>query len=255
MRHAADATRPVWVELDTIDSTNSEAMRRALAGERGPLYVRADRQTAGRGRSGRAWETADGNLALSRLATTACPPAAVPQLSLVAGIAAHRTAAAIMEEAAAPGRLHLKWPNDLLLDGAKLAGILVETTTIAGERFTVVGLGLNIAHAPDLPDRRTTALASVVPAVAGAAEIARRLANEIEAALALWDDGRGFAAIKEAWLARALPLGTPMAVDAGAGGRVSGRFAGLDDDGYLQIELGEGGRTVVTVGDVALIDG
>lgn len=255
MISTADAAALGWVVLDEIDSTNAEAMRRALAGERGPLYIRADRQTAGRGRSGRTWHMRGGNLALSRLGGIACPTAAVPQLSLVAGVAVHQAAAAILGAAASHAGLRLKWPNDLLFDGAKLAGILVEATTIGGQRLAVVGIGLNLVHAPDLADRRTAALTAVAPDVPHPHAVARDLAQRLEEALGVWDDGRGFDVIRDEWLARALPLGTPMSVDTGAGGRVTGRFGGLDDQGYLLIELGEGGRTVVTVGDVALIGG
>lgn len=111
-----------FVELDQIDSTNAEAMRRVLAGERGPLYIRAERQTAGRGRSGRQWVASQGNLALSRLGPVGCSMASVPQLSLVAGVAIYRAAMAVLGERIGHAALLLKWPNDVLLDGAKLAG-------------------------------------------------------------------------------------------------------------------------------------
>lgn len=248
---------PAWVELEDVDSTNAEAMRRALSGERRPLYVRASRQSAGRGRSGRSWTTADGNLALSRLVPLGCPPPQVPQLSLVAGVALHRAVRSLLDAGGHDTAVALKWPNDLVAGRAKLAGILIEATSIGADRFAVIGIGLNIAAAPALADRETVSLAALGFAQANEpatpSRVARAVADQLEAALRDWDDGRGFAATRLAWLECGLPIGTEMSVDSGAGGRVTGTFAGLDEDGFLLIDLGGGGRMIVTVGDVALL--
>ncbi len=112
------------VHLEEVDGTNAEAMRRVLAGERGPLWISADRQLSGRGRSGRIWTSAPGNLFASVVATLDCQPAAAGQLSLVAGVA---VIDAIRRAGDVPG-LRLKWPNDILVGMAKAGGILVEST-------------------------------------------------------------------------------------------------------------------------------
>ena len=246
-----------WIELDEVDSTNAEVMRRAVTGERRPLYVRANRQTAGRGRSGRSWHSHPGNIAMSRLVPLDCPPAAVPQISLVSGLAVHRAVAEQLDAAGIGVSLSLKWPNDLLAGRAKLAGVLVEATTVGTDRIAVVGIGLNVAHAPEVHGREVVALASLGLAHADdpatPAALARRVGAHLDRALDEWDRGRGFASIREAWLERSLPLGTEMSVDTGPGGRVVGTFAGLDDEGYLLIELGGAGRMGATVGDVALL--
>ena len=242
-----------WVELDEVDSTNSEAMRRAAAGERGVLYIRAERQTAGRGRSGRAWETRGGNLALSRLGAISCPPAAVPQLALVAGVGVHGAIADLIGAQTAAG-LRLKWPNDVLLGGAKVAGILVEASTFGADRVAVIGVGINLAHAPDVPGRATTALARCMAERVEPRPAAALVASHIERAIALWDEGRGFAAVRSAWLAASLPAGTRLSVNTGAGS-AAGVFGGLDDGGALLIELDNGQRQTFSFGDVALIDG
>lgn len=239
-----------FVELDQIDSTNAEAMRRVLAGERGPLYIRAERQTAGRGRSGRQWVASQGNLALSRLGPVGCSMASVPQLSLVAGVAIYRAAMAVLGERIGHAALLLKWPNDVLLDGAKLAGVLVEATSIQRELVAVVGIGCNVAHAPDIANRRTTALATAThppdPAAFG-----RLVALHLEAVLGLWDDGRGFEMIRQAWLSASTALGTEMSIQTSAG-LVRGFFGGLDDDGGLILRDGRGATQKYTYGDVRL---
>lgn len=243
-----------WRELAETDSTNAEAMRVALQGERGPLYIRADRQSAGKGRSGRAWETCTGNLALSRLGPLSCPPAAVPQLALVAGLAVHRAIAELFDAGAGADALRLKWPNDLLLDHAKVAGILVESSAFAGERVAVVGVGVNIAEAPDVPGRSTTALAGRVAQTPSPRQLAARVARHLEGTLAQWDHGRGFDLIRAGWLAAALPLGTALSINTGQG-VVSGRFAGLDEGGALRLDIPDQGLKTFSFGDVALIGG
>lgn len=245
---------PHWIELDEVDSTNAEVMRRALAGERGPLYVRADRQTAGRGRSGRNWQTPAGNLALSRLVRLECQPSAAPQLAFVAGLAVHRAAATVLAGIDVATRLHLKWPNDLLLDRAKLAGILIEASTIGADRLAVIGIGVNLAEAPSLPDRSTIALRQVAGESTTPRAFAAIVGERLEQALELWDHGRGFPAIRAAWLQASLPIGTPISVNTGRGA-ASGTFAGLEPGGALLLDVGNGGRQTYSFGDVALIAG
>ncbi len=250
------ATAPVmvevkWLELDEVDSTNAEAMRRAIAGERGPLYVRADSQIAGRGRSGREWSAPRGNLALSRLGRIDAPLSAIPQLSLVAGVAVYRAAVEALSGGDETRGLQLKWPNDILLGGAKLAGILVEATTLAGDLLAVIGIGVNVAHAPKVQNRRTAALADNVSGVPDVKNLARRMAHHLEDALAVWDESRGFEAIRNAWLSGAIAGGTAMTIWTPAG-QVSGLFQGLDSGGALILAEEGGGVRRFTHGDVTL---
>src|SRR6476646_7487966 len=112
------------VAHEVLGSTNAEALSLARQGESGPLWVVADRQTAGRGRRGRAWISEPGNLYASLLLTDPAPAERWPQLSFVAALAVYDAVIAVAS-AFAP-RLAIKWPNDLLLDGAKFAGVLIE---------------------------------------------------------------------------------------------------------------------------------
>ena len=142
----ADAPGVRLVAHDTLGSTNAEALARARAGERGPLWVTAARQTAGRGRRGNVWTSEPGNLYASLLLTDPAPPAHLPELCFVVALG---VLDAVGEAAPAlRDRLKLKWPNDLLLDGAKFAGILIEAETIGGVTAVAVGIGVNCAHHP-----------------------------------------------------------------------------------------------------------
>lgn len=251
MAAALDWTKADWIELAETDSTNAEAMRRAPTAGARVLYIRADRQTAGRGRSGRPWQTLDGNLALSRLAPLTCPPMAVPQLSLVVGVAIHRAVAWTLGDDECPPRLHLKWPNDLLLDRAKIAGILVEASTVGATRLAVIGIGINIAHAPALAGRRTAALMGSAVRIDSPRMVASLVAGQLEQALAVWNDGAGFDTIRGEWLARSLPVGEPMAIHRGDR-RVHGEFSGLAADGSLVLREADGRLQTYAYGDVTL---
>ncbi len=201
--------------------------------------VMADRQTAGRGRGGRAWQAPAGNLNLSILLRPGPVPLQAAAWSLLAGVA-------VFDAVAGQGgrNLQLKWPNDLMLGGAKLAGVLIDSAlTPAGMiDWLVIGTGVNIAAAPTLPDRPTTCLAQH-----GAAPTPATLAHGIIAALDHWR-ARGHADTRDAWLARAHPLGTTLRVHHGSE-MIEGRFAGLADDGSLMLQNGP----AFASGDVFLV--
>lgn len=242
---------PPIVMLDEVDSTNAEALRRAAAGERGPLWICARSQSQGRGRSGRSWLSPPGTLAASFLFEPRVSASALPGLSLVAGVA---TSDAITET----GRRHrqsglplqLKWPNDVLIEGAKLSGILIESSSFGMELVAVVGIGINIEARPAIDGRAVTSLAEQGVRCTPH-ELAAALAAAMAQALALWDRGAGFSSIRAAWLERATAVGTPITVNAGSG-PVAGTFAGLDTDGALLLQDTMGIRRRFTFGDVML---
>lgn len=233
--------------FDEIDSTNAEARRRAEAGEAGPLWITALRQSAGRGRRGRAWDTGVGdNLAATLLTTSDLPPAEAAQVSFVAALAASDLARAYLP----PGLVRLKWPNDLMVAGRKAAGILVESGRAPdGRLWLAVGMGVNLARAPADVERPATSFAAngadPPPAPRQALE---RLAQAFTAWLGVWDE-QGFAAIAEAWTARAQGLGRPCVARLGAE-TVEGVAEGLDVDGALRLRLADGAIRRITAGDV-----
>jgi len=232
--------------FDEIDSTNAEARRRAEAGEAGPLWITAARQSAGRGRRGRNWSTEGGNLAATLLDTTDLPPVEAAQISFIAALAVGDLARRYIPSS----RVALKWPNDLMIDGKKAAGILVESGQRPdGRLWLAVGVGVNLAHSPDLPDRPTTSIAE-----AGAAppppprEALDHLATAFAAWMGVWRQ-QGFTAIAEAWTVRAHGLGQPCVARPGSE-VLRGVAEGLDIDGALRLRLEDGSVRRITAGDV-----
>ncbi len=225
-----------------IDSTNSEARRLAEAGERGPLWIMAERQTAGRGRRGRSWETLTGNLAATLLLRPENTPAPVGQLSFAAALAVADVAADVAPHAA----ITVKWPNDVLVDGKKTAGILLESGTDAQGAWLAVGIGINLAEAPEGTEFPATALAAF--AAPPSPDEALTL---LAARFAHWYDGwmsGGFETLRAAWLARAGGLGLPIRARLPNETR-HGLFEGIDNNGALL--LNEQGRiTSIAAGEV-----
>jgi BirA family biotin operon repressor/biotin-[acetyl-CoA-carboxylase] ligase len=237
------------VRRETTGSTNADALELARAGDAGPLWVVATEQTGGRGRRGRAWHSPPGNLYASHLLVDPCASDHAPQLGFVAGIAlvdAVRTLA--------PVDAALKWPNDLLVDGAKCAGILLEATRLPQTTLAcVIGIGVNCRfHPADLPYRATD-----LSAAAGRDIAPERLLDALARTFAhwtrCWDRGANFAAIRTAWLERAAGLGAPVEIrqhDA----TIAGRFETIDDSGRMVVATSHGSMKV-DAGDVSFSGG
>lgn len=233
-----------------VGSTNADALALARDGDPGRLWIVADRQMAGRGRSGRTWQSPVGNLHASLLLVDPCEPRRAPELGFVAGVA---LASAITDVVGDAAEVVLKWPNDILHRGAKLAGILVEGTPMPSGFAAVLGFGVNCAsHPADLPYRATD-LATLAPGLGTRDALFDALSRRVAETFALWAGGAGFAAVRRAWLQRAVSSGTELQV-ARPQGRLAGRFSSIDADGRLILDTDRG---VVTVeaGDVFLANG
>lgn len=221
-------------------------MALARKGEAEGFWLRAERQHSGRGRQGRAWDSVSGNLFASTLVRLGegDPPAA--SLALVASLALIDTVRAFLPEGLRDSVL-LKWPNDLLLDGAKLSGILLEREGDA----VVVGIGVNLAGHPEALDRPVTSLS--VHMMAPSPDIfLRDLSGRFAAWLATWRS-EGVMAVRDAWLANAHATGSALTVHDPAGETLEGTFDGLTDDGALRLRLADGAVRVMHAGDVFLI--
>src|ERR1700720_743800 len=213
--------------FDSVGSTNAEAMSRAREGERGPLWFVTSEQTAGRGRRHRAWIAPRGNLASSILEVIDVSPAVAATLGFAAGLALEAALRKVSVEASLRSagsddmKFSLKWPNDVLAGRQKLAGILLEAEAVPGDRLAVVvGIGTNVVAAPERTPTPATSLKAIGVDV-GAEELFAILSDSWAEFRSLWDNGRGFGAIRHLWLERAAGLGQPVAVHTG-GATVAG---------------------------------
>ncbi|MDO9411733.1 MAG: biotin--[acetyl-CoA-carboxylase] ligase [Pseudolabrys sp.] len=243
-REATDLAGVRHIAYETLGSTNAEALARARAGERGALWISAQAQEAGRGRRGSPWTSPPGNLYATLLLSDPSPQPKAPQLAFVAALALHDTVAECAPQVGP--LLKVKWPNDLLLGGAKIAGILIEGES-SPSFAVVIGIGVNCnAHPPNTPYPATNlreAGALVTPS-----QLLPALSQAMQRRLHQWARGEGFAAIRGDWLKRAAGLGKDIRVRLPER-EFSGRFEGLDDAGHLLV-LGPAGLATVTAGEV-----
>ncbi len=234
------------LEFDEIDSTNQEARRRAQAGELGPLWITAARQTQGRGRRGRVWIAPPGNLSATLLLRPNRPAASCAQLSFAAALA-------VADMLSIYGRgldFRLKWPNDVLSVGKKIAGILLESesTPDGMTAWLAIGIGVNLAAFPDdteLPAASLRSLGATPPSPKDAT-------LDLAAAFAKWYETwrqAGFAPVREAWLSRAQGLGQRIRVRL-ANGTLVGVFRDIDDSGALLLGLPNNVTRTIAAGEV-----
>lgn len=233
--------------LATVGSTNTAARLAAQRGERGPLWITAEIQTAGRGRMDRTWASPPGNLHASLLLSDPSPFDHAPELAFVAALALRD--AVVAAAPALAGKLTFKWPNDVLLAGEKCAGILIEGESGAGRSvIAVIGIGVNCASHP-----AQTAFPATDLAAHGAAVTPQQLFQKLSAAmcrrLGQWRRGADFSAIIGDWLDAASGIGEQISVRNGSGEK-RGRFIGLDESGRLVLGLAGGTIEKISAGDV-----
>ncbi len=246
---------------DEIGSTNVEALAAAAAGDPGGIWFAALHQTAGRGRRGRAWESTPGNLAASLLIIPDAEPNALATLGFVAGVAMQTAFSRILPQGAVRigidgadaldgrGRVALKWPNDVLADGAKVSGILLEMGKAPdGRNAIVIGIGVNVVAAPTGLPYPATSLREL-GYERSAEEVFSALADAWVEAFSLWQDGRGVSDILERWRGSAAGIGAPVAVQQDGVVR-RGIFETVDSTGRLIMRDDDGARIVITAGDV-----
>jgi BirA family transcriptional regulator, biotin operon repressor / biotin---[acetyl-CoA-carboxylase] ligase len=245
--HAAVAAGVRLVVHDALGSTNAEALALVRSGDAGPLWITARRQTAGRGRRGRNWVSEAGNLYATLLLSDPSPAQRAPELSFVAALAVHDALAQL-----APGfggGLKLKWPNDVLVEGSKVGGILVEGESTRDRSFAVaIGIGVNCRHHPaNLPQPAANLHALGVETTPEAVFLV--LSRTMLERLQQWDEGRGFVLTRRDWLDRAIGIGAPIRVRT-AESDVEGIFAALDSAGHLILDASDGTSRVISGGDV-----
>lgn len=244
---------------DTVGSTNALALDHARTGDPGRLWVVSKRQESGRGRRGRVWATPDGNLAATLLLVIGGDLKHAATLGFVAGLALADSLDAVVPNGKisialdgggeAKNRFELKWPNDVLASGAKLAGILLESAALAKDRFAIaVGIGVNVvAYPEDLPYPATSLHA--LGSDCDAETLFLALSDAWSENARLWDEGRGLAAVRKRWLARAAGLGGQVAVRI-EGNVVRGTFETIDEDCRFVVRDEGGSVVTVAAGDV-----
>ena len=247
--------------FETVGSTNALAMERARSGDPGPLWLVSKRQEAGRGRRGRVWATPEGNLAATLLIVPDTDPTVAATLGFVAGVALNRALSALLpgglvrigidgaDALGGSSRIALKWPNDVLADGAKLAGILLEASKLADGRHAVaIGFGVNVVAAPKGLPYPATSLADL-GVERSAEQVFDALSDAWVEAFGLWDDGRGVGDVLNRWRHSAAGIGAPVSVRQD-GEVVRGIFETIDGAGRLIVRADDNRRIAITAGDV-----
>ncbi len=233
--------------LSETSSTNSECLARARAGDRGLLWVTAEKQTGGRGRRGRPWVSERGNLYASLLLIDPAPMERLGSLPLAIAIAVHQALRQVLPHTAEP--LEVKWPNDILIGRKKTCGILVEGEALPDGRYAlVIGIGINVAFMPENPLYPVTCLREQGSSSSPEEVFAHLFASMAEV-LESWDRGRGVREITERWRRVACGIGEKITVNL-PDRSISGHFAGIDDNGLLMLDTGAGRMTTIAAGDV-----
>jgi BirA family biotin operon repressor/biotin-[acetyl-CoA-carboxylase] ligase len=231
--------------FERIGSTNAEALTRAREGERGPVWFVTSEQAAGRGRRHRPWATPRGNLASSVLEVMDVAPALAATLGFAAGLA---LVAALRSGGSGEVRFALKWPNDVMAGDKKLAGILLEAEATRDGLAVAVGFGTNVVTAPEgMPTPATSLRALGIEF--GAEQLFAALSDAWIEFRGVWDDGRGFAEIRQKWLQLAAGLGKPVSISFG-GSVVTGIFDTIDEAGCMIVRTSDGRRVPISAGDV-----
>lgn len=219
---------------------------KALARDGAPegTWLRAERQISGKGRMGRAWEGDSGNLFASTLVRLSSREPSPASLAFVAAVAVHQVLSDFVGETA----VRLKWPNDVMAGQAKLCGMLLERVDDA----VIVGIGINVASAPEVQDRLTISLAEMGVSGCDAGSLMSLIAEAFAQWVERWRT-YGTEPVIRAWMDRAHPVGTPLIAQLPDGERAEGRFETLDTDGTLILRLADGGRRAIHAGDIFLL--
>jgi BirA family transcriptional regulator, biotin operon repressor / biotin---[acetyl-CoA-carboxylase] ligase len=225
-------------------STNADLLALAASGTHDGLWLRAERQTAGRGRLGREWTSPPGNLYVSTIVQLRPGDPSAATLGFVVAVALDEVLRAYAPDVA----FQIKWPNDVLASGAKLSGVLLERSGDA----IVVGIGVNLASHPDLPDRPTTSLAALTGSAADPKAFLEDVVEAFARWLGIWRSA-GLGAILDRWRARAHPIGTALKVNLPDQNVLEGLYDGLSEEGALKLRLADGAVRAIHAGDVFLV--
>ena len=244
-----------WLEnynlltFDTLDSTNSEALRLASAGVSEDFVILSREQTGGRGQRGRDWVSISGNLHASILLNSNADPKKHPQLSFIIANAMYESIATFAAKYKLALDIKLKWPNDVLISGKKVAGILLESINFKGKNYVVVGFGVNVMEAPINIGRTVTSLFDEGIELQHSDEFLFTLINKFDKLYKQWQLENNFVNTRKNWLKRAYNLNQVITVDDGVR-RISGIFKEIDIYGALRLQLASGQFYNLVAGEV-----
>lgn len=233
--------------LNQCGSTNAECINAAGEGDPGKLWITAKSQTGGKGSRGRSWVSEPGNLYASLLLVDACPRRHLAELTFVAAIAVRDALKLIARLSSL--EISLKWPNDVLLDGKKVSGILLESSTIGDTAITAIGIGINCKHHPAETNYPATDLAEAGYEIEPD-ELLNILSQCMADAINVWNKGINFEAVRHNWLSDAHRLGETISINLPGRETISGKFQTIDDQGLLLLEQASGELMRISVGDV-----
>lgn len=238
------------LHFESMDSTNAEAIRLAKSGITGNLLIVAVEQTSGRGQRGRHWVSLKGNLHLSIMLES---DKNLKQLSQLTFLTANVLADTIESFCTTPeAKIELKWPNDVLVNGKKVAGILLESIKVDNNQYVIIGIGVNIKHAPIIENRLVASLKEVIEYNGNAEELMDRLVKHFDRCYLEWERDQDFSKIRTKWLTRAHDMNKIVTIDNGEG-RISGLFRGIDEEGSIIIELASGQISKLNYGEIVPI--
>ncbi len=233
------------LSYDEVDSTNDEARRLANGGAAHGAVIWAKQQTAGRGRMGREWVSEEGNLYVTVLLRPSAPLEALPQLSFVASLAVLESLTQIVENGE---DLKLKWPNDILLAGRKIGGVLLESFEASGKQWVSVGVGINVEHYPDNVMFPATCLTEAGVQIVSAKIVLSRFIYHFIQLYDAWCD-QGFAEVGKEWMYHAWRIGETVEIDA-SHTEYKGTFDGIDEQGRMLMTTADGTQETISAGDM-----
>ncbi len=241
------------ISLENCDSTNTYCLDIAKNGESGNLWVTAKTQSAGKGSRGRSWESLFGNLHASLLLHNPCKKEHLAGLTFVAALAARDTIYRVAQQSSAQGKVMLKWPNDVLFNGRKCGGILLESLVLSSSISVAVGFGINCTdHPSDTSYRATNLRAENIDCDAETVFV--ELAYSMERYLDIWSAGKGFSLIRKKWLDHAAGINEQITIRIPGKDTATGLFSGIDESGLLVLEDHKGIVQTISVADVFLLE-
>ena len=238
-----------YIELASTDSTNTQCIEYAKDGDPGNLWVTAKIQTAARGSRGRDWQSNEGNLFASLLLVDPAEGGYASVLSGLTFVASLALLWSIKESTKDDINVKLKWPNDVLVNGKKCAGILLENQNIKGTPALVIGIGVNCVSHPSNTNYPATNLSRQGIAIS-AEELFKSLVTHMDGFITQWDRGRNFAEIRQSWLKHAIGLGKPIRVKIPGQADETGIFETIDETGFLILDQENGTKKRISAADI-----